>query len=110
MSFLNLENDLKRTLETILGQEGDAPKIAETYRSQYRDKLRSSTQTSQQSASHSTRQTPKFLRVIVTPKDEKARQHFNGEDDVAILRWDKVREYMGSTADSVVNAIDSPVF
>ncbi|KAF8344444.1 hypothetical protein F5887DRAFT_1075496 [Amanita rubescens] len=36
--FPNLENDLKSTLETILGK-GDAPKIAETYRSQYRDKL-----------------------------------------------------------------------
>ncbi|KAF8338350.1 hypothetical protein F5887DRAFT_1137571 [Amanita rubescens] len=105
VSFPNLENDLKRTLETILGEGGDAPNIAETYRSQYRDK-----QASQKSASHSTRQTPRFLRVIATPNDEKARQHFNGEDDVAILRWDKVTEYMGSTADSVVKAIGCPVF
>ena len=110
MPFPNLENDLTRTLETILGKEGDALKIAETYRSQYRDKLHSSTEASQQSTSHSTRQTPRFLRVIATPNDEMARQHFNGEDDVAILRWDKVTEYMSSTADSVVNAIDSPVF
>jgi len=109
VSFQNLENDLKRTLETILGKEGDAPKIAETYCSQYRDKLRSSAQASQKSASH--RQTPRFLRVIATPKDEKARQNFNGEDDVAILRWDKVMEYMGSIAYSVVNGIIGyPVF
>jgi hypothetical protein len=97
VSFPNLENDLKRTLETFLGKEGDAPKIAETYRSRY--KLRSSTRASQQFASQSTRQTPRFLRVIATPNDETARQRFNGEDDVAILRWDKVSEYMGSTAD-----------
>lgn len=104
MSFPNLENDLKRTFETILGKKGDAPEIAETYRSQYR---RSS---SQQSASHSTRQTPRFLRVIATPDYEKASQHFKGEDDVAILRWGKVTEYMGSTADLVVKAMGSPVF
>jgi hypothetical protein len=83
------------TLEMVLGPEVYAP-IADTYRS----KLCSSTQAHQQSASHSPRQTPRFLRIIVTPDDEQ-RKRLEGEwkGDVAVLRWEVMKNYIGSTAD-----------
>jgi hypothetical protein len=81
----------------IQGQDEYTPVAVDTYRS----KLRSSTQTQthQQSASHSTRQTPRCLRVNVSPDDQQ--QNRLEDDDVAVLRWDVVRHCIGSIADSV---------
>ncbi|KAF8497010.1 hypothetical protein BU17DRAFT_72416 [Hysterangium stoloniferum] len=60
-------------------------------------------QAQQQSASHSTRRIPRFLRIIATPDDEQQKR-LKGEwkGDVAVLRWDVVVErYIGSMADSL---------
>jgi len=100
VSYPNLVNDLNGTLEMVLGREVYTPIIAEAYCS----KLHSSTQACQQSASHSARQTPIFLSVIATPDDEGQRNLSGGKDDVAVFRWDKVKEYIGSTAESLVKA------
>jgi hypothetical protein len=75
----------------VLGKE-DAPKVEEIYSR----KLRSSTQ---QFDPHLSRQTPRFLRIVASP-DVKASERMNGADDVAVFRWDKVEEYISSTADS----------
>ena len=101
MSYPNLIIDLSNTLEMILGQDVYIP-VADTYRS----KLRSSTQADQQSASHSARQTPRFLRIIVTPDDEQ-RKRLEGEwkGDVAVLRWDVIENYIGSTTDLVKTTV-----
>jgi len=98
VSYPNLENDLTTALKKILGKEGHAPNIANTYRS----KLRSSKHNTARSSSPSDRQTPRSLRIIVTPDDQRARKDPKEEEDVAVLWWNKVKEYIGPTADSVV--------
>jgi len=98
VSYPNLVNDLTETLEMILGPEVFTPIVADTYCS----KLHSCSTHHQQSTSalHSTRQTPRFLRVIATPDDEQQKR-LEGEwkGDVAFLRWDVMKDYLGSTAD-----------
>ena len=96
MSYPSLVKDLTETLEMLLGPEVFTPILADTYFS----KLHSSTR-HQQSASalHTTRQTPRFLRIIATPDDEQQKR-LEGEwkGDVAFLRWDVMKDYLGSTA------------
>jgi hypothetical protein len=84
----------------ILGPEVFVP-IADTYCSELRSRT-----AQQQSASHSTRQTPRFLRIIATPDDEQ-RKRLAGEwkGDMAVLRWDVVKKYLGSTADLVKTSV-----
>ena len=75
----------------ILGSKESEP-IVETYRS----KLRSHTR----STLDPTRETPRFLGIIATP--DLARPHMKREGwkrDKAILQWDAVKIYLGSTAD-----------
>ncbi|KAF8510406.1 hypothetical protein BU17DRAFT_98110 [Hysterangium stoloniferum] len=94
-SYPNLINDLMTTLEIILGPEIYMP-IVETYCK----KLHNSIQAQQQSASDSSRrQTPRFLRIIATPDDEQ-RERLKAEwkGDLAVLRWDVVRDCIGSMA------------
>jgi hypothetical protein len=98
--YPNLINDLTGILEMILGKDVFRP-VADTYCS----KLRSSTRAHQQSASHPTRQTPRYLRVIVTPDDQQKHLEGKLKDDVAVLRWDVVRDYIGSTADLVKGVV-----
>jgi hypothetical protein len=77
--------------EMILGSKECEP-IIETYRC----KLRAHTR----SAVDPTRETPKFLGIIATP--DLVRPHMGREGwkrDKAILRWDAVETYLGSTAD-----------
>ncbi|KAF8512020.1 hypothetical protein BU17DRAFT_96669 [Hysterangium stoloniferum] len=82
--YPNLIDDLTASLEMVLGPAVYTP-IADIYRS----KLHSSIQAQQQSVSHSTRQTPRFLRIIATPDNEQ-QKNLKGEwkGDVAVLRWD----------------------
>lgn len=40
------------------------------------------------------------MRLIAT-SDEQAQKRQKGVVDMAVLRWDKVKEYIGSAADSV---------
>lgn len=107
MSYPDLADDLKKTLEKILGKEKDGPKIApeigEAYRSKLRQKIRGRTQAQQQPASDSTRQTPRFLRIIVNPEDKKALKHLKRHEgaDVAVLRWHQVKSCVGEIADSL---------
>ena len=101
MSYPNLITDLSSTLEMILGQDVYV-RVADTYYS----KLRSSTQAHQRSASHLARQTPRFLRIIVTPDDkQRKRLEEKWNDDVAVLRWDVIDNYIGSTADLVKTTV-----
>jgi len=100
VSYPNLVNDLTETLEMILGPEVFTPILADTYRS----KFHSCSTHHQQSTSalHSTRQTPRILRVIATPDDEQQKRlegEWKGGGDVAFLRWDVMKDYLGSTAD-----------
>ncbi|KAF8512673.1 hypothetical protein BU17DRAFT_96067 [Hysterangium stoloniferum] len=97
VSCPNLVDDLTGSLEMVLGSAVYTP-IAQSYRK----KLRSSIRAQQKSASHSTRQTPRFLRIIATPDDEQQKR-LKGEwkGDVAVLRWDVVERYIGSMADSL---------
>jgi hypothetical protein len=101
VSYPNLIKDLTGTLEMVLGPEVYVP-IADAYCS----KLRSRTTAQQQSASYSTRQTPRFLRIIATPNDNQ-RKRLEGErkGDMAVLRWDVVKKYLGSTADLVKTTV-----
>ncbi|KAF8512021.1 hypothetical protein BU17DRAFT_96670 [Hysterangium stoloniferum] len=82
--YPNLVDDLTASLEMVLGPAVYTP-IADIYRS----KLHSSIQAQQQSASHSMRQTPRFLRIIATPDNEQ-QKFLKGEwkGDVAVLQWD----------------------
>ncbi|KAF8519086.1 hypothetical protein BU17DRAFT_90258 [Hysterangium stoloniferum] len=95
VSYPNLIDDLTGSLEMVLG-----PAVYTPIANSYRRKLRSSIRAQQQSASHSVRQTPRFLRIIATPDDEQQKRlkgEWNG--DVAVLRWDVVERYIGSMAD-----------
>ncbi|KAF8510678.1 hypothetical protein BU17DRAFT_97886 [Hysterangium stoloniferum] len=95
VSYPNLIDDLTGCLEMVLGPAVYTP-IADIYRS----KLRSSIRAQQQSASHSTRQTPRFLRIIATPDDQQQKRlKREWKGDVAVLQWDVVKGYIGSTAD-----------
>ena len=104
MSYPTLENDLEATLKIILGEEGDAPKLINSYL----NKLRSRTKTANRESPSNSRKTPRFLRIISSPDDEQKRR-LVGKDDLVVLRWNKVQEYIGLTADSVVNNIGSVV-
>jgi inhibitor of KinA sporulation pathway (predicted exonuclease) len=102
VAYPNLVDDLTATLEVILGPEVYTPVVADTYCS----KLRSHTQAQQQSAPHLMRQTPRFLRIIAAPDDEqRKRLEGEGKGDLAVLRWDVVENYIGSTA----NLLKTPV-
>ena len=95
MSYPNLVNDLTETLKMLLGPEIFTPILADTYRSKFH-----SCRTHHQQSASVTRQTPRFLRVIATPDDEQQKR-LEGEwkGDVAFLRWDVMKDYLGSTAD-----------
>jgi len=71
----------------ILGPKECKP-IVEIYRSKRRGHTRS--------ALDPTRTTPRFLGVIATP-DEKRE---GWKRDSTLLRWDVVRGYLSSTADT----------
>ncbi|KAF8493641.1 hypothetical protein BU17DRAFT_59568 [Hysterangium stoloniferum] len=95
VSYPDLVDDLTKCLEIIVGPAVYTP-IAGTYCSKLRSRMRAQ----QQFASHSTRQTPRFLRIIATPDDEWQKGlKSEWEGDVAVLRWDTVKGYIGSTAD-----------
>ena len=87
MLYPNLVDDLTETLEMVLGPEVFTPKLVDTYRS----KLGVHQQ------SDSTRQTPRFLRVVATPDDEQQKR-LEGEwkgGNVAFMRWDVMKDYLG---------------
>ena len=54
------------------------------------------------SASFPTRQTPRFLSIIATPGDQqekcRAGERMGDSTEVAVLRWDLVKKYLGSPA------------
>jgi hypothetical protein len=95
--YPNLDNYLTGILEMVLGPEVYMP-ITDTYCSN----LRNRTRNQQPSASHTTRQSPRFLRIIATPDDQQCKrlqQEWKG--GVAVLRWDIMKAYIGLTADLV---------
>jgi len=88
-------------LELALGPAEYKPVVDE-----YREKLRSSTALNQQFVSQPSRKTPKYLRIIAT---KEAHQRWTSEcqGDVGVLRWERVEEYLGSTADVVMTGVPS---
>jgi len=71
----------------------------------YCKKLCSHTKAQELSASYPTRQTPRFISIIVTP-DSEQEQHQAGEKlgdstEVAVLRWILVKKYLGSSANVI---------
>jgi len=67
----------------------------------YHNKLRSHTQAQMRSASYPTRQTPRFLSIIATPDDQQEKRlaaEKENNTEVAVLRWNLVKEYLGSPA------------
>lgn len=102
MLYPNLLNDLEVTLKMVLREDGDAPEVVHSYLTRLQSKTKA---TNRQSPSTS-RKTPRFLRIISSPDDDQ-KQRLDGKDDLVLLRWDKVKEYIGSTADSVVKTIGS---
>lgn len=91
--YPHLYEDILSAFEKILGPEVHAP-IAENYRS----KLRSTAKIASQAPTPN-RKTPRFLRVIATPDDDQgSRLKAEWKGDVAVLRWSKVQEYVGSAS------------
>ncbi len=84
----------------VLGEDGGAPEVVHSYLTRHQSKTKA---TNRQSPS-TFRKTPRFLRIISSPDDDQ-KQRLDGEGDLMLLRWDKVKEYIGSTADSVVKTI-----
>ena len=68
----------------------------------------SSTKTANWQFPSNSQKTLRFLRVISSPDDEQKR-HLVGKDDLVVLRWNKVKDNIDLTADSVVNNIGSVV-
>jgi hypothetical protein len=89
-----LSEDIVKALDSLLGSAVSKPFV---------DQLRSPTSSDQTFASQPQRQTPRYLRVIASPEDER-RQRLKAEckGDVGVLRWECMQQYLGSTADVVV--------
>ncbi len=104
MLYPNLLDDLETTLKMALGEDGDAPEVVQSYL----NRLQSKTEANNWQPPSTSRKTPRFLRIISSPDDDQ-RQRLDGKDDLVLLRWDKVKEYIGSTADSVVKTIGSVI-
>ena len=104
MLYPNLLNDLEVTLKMVLGEDGDAPEVVHSYLT----RLQSKTQATNRQSPSTSRKMPRFLRIISSPDDDQ-KQRLDGKDDLVLLRWGKVKEYIGSTADSVVKTIGSVV-
>ena len=69
----------------------------------YRKTLRSSTRAQNEAKSQGKRQTPPYLRVIASPKDQqRLRLDAEAEGNVVTLKWDVVKQYLGSVADAAV--------
>ena len=80
----------------MLGPEVYGPAVEKHYH------LRSYISSGQTSPSQPSRQTPRYLRIIATPDNEKNQRLIaEQEGDVGILRWDCVEQYVGSTVDVV---------
>ena len=90
----------------VLREDGDAPKVINSY--VWKLRSRSQALVANERLLQNARKTPRFLRIISSP-DDKQEKRLEGNDDLAFLRWDKVKEYIGSTADPVVNTIGSVV-
>ena len=78
----------------VLGEDGDAPVVQS-----YLTRLQSKTEATNWQSPSTSRKTPRFLRIISSPDDDQ-KERLDGKDDLILLRWDKVTEYIGSTADS----------
>ncbi|KAF8340069.1 hypothetical protein F5887DRAFT_919598 [Amanita rubescens] len=100
MLYPDLLDDLEATLKMVLGEDRDASEVVHSYLTRLQSKTKA---TNRQSLSTS-RKTLRFLRIISSPDDDQ-EQRSDGKDDLVLLRWDKVKEYIGSTADSVVKTI-----
>lgn len=98
--YPGLADDIMTVLESMLGSAESKPLIDD-----YRQKLRSSTASSQKFASQPQRQTPRYLRIIAT-RDDNQKQRLKAEwkGDVGVMRWESVERYLGSVANVVGTA------
>jgi hypothetical protein len=104
MLYPNLLNGLEMTFKMALGEDEDAPEVVQSYLT----RLQSKTEATNWQSPSTFRKTPRFLHIISSPDDDQ-KQRLDGKDDLVLLRWDKVKEYIGSTANSVVKTIGSVV-
>jgi len=93
MSHPRLANDLEVTLKMVLGENGEVVCVYFT-----KSKTKATPSTPQQM--------PRVLRIISSTDDDE-KQRLDGMVDLVLLRWEKVKEYIGSTTDSVVKTIGS---
>ena len=98
MSYPDLPNDLEVTLKTVLWDDERAPEVVRSYFTKSKTKAVPSTP----------RPALRVLRIISSPDDDQ-KQRLDGKDDLVLLRWNTVKNYVGSTADSVVKTIGSVV-
>jgi hypothetical protein len=92
VAYPNLADDVLDLLKMLVGPEVYPP-VADGYRS----KLRSATQAKKDADSQPQRKTPRYLRVIASPDDTQRRRLETGyPGDVAMLRWDVMKEYSGA--------------
>ena len=81
------------------------PAVYKPVADSYCNKLRSYTEAQELSATYPTRQTPRFLSIIVTPDDEqekrRAGERMGDSTEVAVLRWSFVEKYLGSLANVI---------
>jgi len=95
LSYPYLAEEVENLLKVVLGEDVYAPVV-----DCYRNKLRSSTRHKEEHVLLPKRQTPRLLRVVATPDDKQQERLKEGwGDPVAVLKWDVVKGYLGSTAD-----------
>ena len=91
-------------MKLVLGEDGDAPQVVHSYLT----RLQSKTKATNRESPSTSQKMPRFLRIVSSPDDDQ-KQRLDGKDNLVLLRWDKVKEYISSTADSVVKTIGSVV-
>ena len=84
MSYPDLSNDLEVTLKTVLGDDERAPEVVRSYFTKSKTKAVPSTP----------RRALRVLRIISSPDDDQ-KQRLDGKDDLVLLRWNTVKNYVG---------------
>jgi hypothetical protein len=97
VAYPNLAKDVAKFFVMTLG-----PEVETEVETIYRSKLHSSTK--QKLPFQPQRQTPRFLRIIVAADDDDGKQRHRltvETGDVVMLKWDVVKQYAGSAADTL---------
>ena len=95
MSYPGLSEQVEMFFEQMLGPKGYKPVI-----DAYRKKLRCST-AAQRGLPLPKRETPTFLRIVASPDDDRVNRLAAELMPTATLKWDMVKDYIGSVADAI---------